>query len=76
MNTAILANAGHDTPGPSRLWMGHKNIQHRSRYGFEREPDAWRAGDERVERSLRLHSGPAFVLGKAVFQSRFEHLFT
>ena len=25
------------------------------RHGFEREPDAWRAGDERLERPLRLH---------------------
>ena len=30
---------------------------------FEREPDAWRAGDERLERPLRLHLlSPAFCL--------------
>src|SRR5258708_17603311 len=28
---------------------------HRARYGFEHEPDPWRAGDERLERALRLH---------------------
>ena len=26
-----------------------------SRYGFEREPDARRTGDERLERPLRMH---------------------
>ena len=29
--------------------------KHRARHGFEREPDPWRAGDERLERALRLH---------------------
>src|SRR5271169_3016920 len=29
--------------------------RHWARYGFEREPDPWRAGDERLERALRLH---------------------
>jgi hypothetical protein len=29
--------------------------RHRARYGFERQPDARRAGDERLERPLRLH---------------------
>ena len=29
--------------------------RHRARHGFEREPDARRAGDERLERPLRLH---------------------
>src|SRR4029450_3562687 len=28
---------------------------HRARHGFKREPDPWRAGDERLERPLRLH---------------------
>jgi hypothetical protein len=28
---------------------------HCARHGFEREPNAWRAGDERLERSLRLY---------------------
>src|SRR6516165_10519133 len=28
---------------------------HRARHGFEREPDPWRAGEERLERPLRLH---------------------
>src|SRR5262249_35504730 len=29
--------------------------RHCDRYGLEREPDPWRAGDERLERALRLH---------------------
>src|ERR1700722_14118768 len=29
--------------------------RYRARHGFEREPDAWRAGEQRVERPLRLH---------------------
>src|SRR5262249_40458918 len=28
---------------------------HRARHGFKREPDPWRAGEERLERPLRLH---------------------
>src|SRR5215813_6527711 len=28
---------------------------HCARHGFEREPNPWRAGDERLERSLRLY---------------------
>src|SRR5271169_1368243 len=28
---------------------------HRARYGFEREPDARRTGEQRLERSLRMH---------------------
>src|SRR5215468_2055641 len=28
---------------------------HCARHGFEREPNPWRAGDERLERALRLH---------------------
>src|SRR5215475_4091375 len=28
--------------------------KHRARHGFEREPDPWRAGDERLERALCL----------------------
>src|SRR5262249_61200806 len=28
---------------------------HRARHGFKREPDPRRAGDERLERPLRLH---------------------
>ena len=29
--------------------------RHRARHGFEREPDPWRAGEQRLERPLRLH---------------------
>ena len=29
--------------------------RHRARHGFEREPDPWRTGEERLERPLRLH---------------------
>ena len=38
MNTAILANAGHRYPEPSRLGWGIKNIQHTVRY-TELAPD-------------------------------------
>src|SRR6266403_4973619 len=33
----------------------------RARHGFERQPDPWRAGVERVERPLRLHLLPSAV---------------
>src|ERR1700724_1970474 len=29
--------------------------RHRARHGFERQPDPWRAGDERLEWALCLH---------------------
>ena len=29
--------------------------RYRARHGFERQPDPWRAGDERLERPLRLY---------------------
>src|SRR5262245_10251770 len=35
--------------------------KHRARHGFERKPDPWRAGDERLERALRLHLLPSAV---------------
>src|SRR6516225_3800916 len=35
--------------------------RHRARYGFEREPDPWRAGDERLEWPLRMHLLPSLV---------------
>src|SRR5438046_1481938 len=35
--------------------------RHRARYGFEREPDPWRAGDERLEWPLRMYLLPSVV---------------
>src|SRR5687768_8294736 len=29
--------------------------RHRARHGLQRQPDPWRAGDERLERALRLY---------------------
>src|SRR5262245_6776072 len=34
---------------------------HRARYGFERQPDPWRAGNERLEWPLRMHLLPSLV---------------
>ena len=43
--------------------------RHRARHGFEREPDPWRAGDERLERPLRLHLLPPAVRVQPVRRS-------
>jgi Transposase DDE domain group 1 len=37
------------------LVHGRRPPRHRARHGFKREPDPRRAGDERLERPLRLH---------------------
>src|SRR5262249_42171209 len=42
---------------------------HRARHGFKREPDPRRAGDERLERPLRLH-----LLSPAVRVNQFGDL--
>jgi Transposase DDE domain group 1 len=40
---------------------GCRPPRYRARYGFEREPDARRTGDERLERALCLHLLPSVV---------------
>src|SRR5262245_30876190 len=44
--------------------------KHRARHGFEREPDPWRAGDERLERALRLHLLSSAVRVQPVWRPR------
>src|SRR6516165_11466285 len=43
---------------------------HRARHGFKREPDPRRAGDERLERPLRLHLLSPAVRVKSVWRPR------
>src|SRR5262249_1501446 len=42
-------------PGIEPAHGGRSGLGHRARHGFKREPDPRRAGDERLERPLRLH---------------------
>src|SRR5262252_5252189 len=43
---------------------------HRARHGFKREPDPRRAGDERLERPLRLHLLSSAVRVQSVWRPR------
>jgi hypothetical protein len=47
---------------------------HRARHGFEREPDPWRAGDERLERPLRLHLLSSAVRVRPLVWNTFRHI--
>src|ERR1700731_4677617 len=44
-----------------RPWLSSAE-RYRARYGFEREPDARRTGEQRLERPLCLHLLPSVVL--------------